>query len=605
MKNIYKIFIALVVTSSMIISCETLKQEDLASPNALSADQADPDLLLNSVQLAYRNIQGTFGNIGSQLTRIDYMFGRNYFANYGSGTMNGIWTNFYSNTGAVGMVVNIAAIEALDKANPDKDLSFHVAAAKTMQAHVLMQIVDYIGKAPWSEANKPNEFPLPKFDEGQEIYTAALTMLNEAGALFASTSGAGSATDFFYGGDAAKWTKLVNTLKMRANLTTGNYTAVVNATGVITDTADDFQFTYGTNQLSPNTQHPDFTVDYTSSGAGIYQSNWLMKTMVPSFGDLRASTDPRRRYYFYRQNWRTPGGSSIFFDANDVIGNGPGLYLSGGPEDGETLSCTLENTPVHLQFTPDEDIWCSMDMGYWGRIHGNDAGTPPDNFTRTAVGVYPAGGKFDWREDAMTFPNTGGSASINGIYGQQVSQTGGGNGAGILPIYLASDVDFMKAEANLALSNPTAASTHLEAGMTKHIAKVMSFGALDGAADKSQAPNAAFVTAWVAAKKAEFDAAATNSAADGNGFPTAKDKWDLLGEQYFIAQYGSGTDTFNFYRRTGYPRTLSRNIDPNPGTFPRTLLFPGNEVSSNSNIQQRTDNSEKVFWDNGTVNPAN
>ena len=42
-------------------------------------------------------------------------------------------------------------------------------------------------------------------------------------------------------------------------------------------------------------------------------------------------------------------------------------------------------------------------MGYWGRDHGNDEGTPPDNFTRTASGVYPAGGSFDGSEDVFLY----------------------------------------------------------------------------------------------------------------------------------------------------------------------------------------------------------
>jgi hypothetical protein len=69
--------------------------------------------------------------------------------------------------------------------------------------------------------------------------------------------------------------------------------------------------------------------------------------------------------------------------------------------------------------------------------------------------------------------------------------------------------------------------------------------------------------------------------------------------------YGGASDSFNFIRRTGYPRTLSRSLDSNPGTFPRTVLYPGSEVSANSNILQKQDLSQTVFWDKGKVNPAN
>jgi hypothetical protein len=596
MKKLYKFLLISVLSSiTLFYSCDTVELEILTSPNALSVDQADPDLLLNSMQLSYRGSQRTFQANSAELGRISYMFGRNYLENYGPGTLTNSWNSYYSNN-----LTNLESIIALN-ANPDKDLSYHIGMGKTMQAHTLMQLVDFLGDVPFSEAGNPDEFPKPKVDDDEIVYAAAIAMLAEAKTLFQGTTGIGTGTDLFYGGDASKWIKLVNTLQMRANLTTKNYAAVVSATNLIASADDDFQFNYGDNVLSPDTRHPNYASDYTSSGANIYQSNWLISTMVGQYGDLSASTDPRRRYYFYRQNWRTPGSYALYEDVNGAFGPAGSIYISNGAGDGETLSCSLQDTPTHLQFTPDEEIWCSMPLGYWGRFHGNDEGTPPDNFTRTAVGVYPSGGSFDGRADA--FPYVGDSPTAT--FGQAVGLGNGGAGAGMDPIYLSSYVDFMKAEANLALGNTAAAATHLEDGMTKSIAKVQSFGALDASADFSQAPSAATVTDFIDAKVAEFNAAAASTSLDASGFPTAKDKLDILGEQYFVAIYGGAGDAFNFIRRTGYPRTISRSIDGNADAFPRTVLYPGSEVSSNSNILQKTDLSTTVFWDAGIVNPAN
>ena len=128
MKKIYRLLIlTFVATGTMFYSCETTELEQLTSPNALSPDQADPDLLLNSIQLSFRNSLTTFNNTSADLGRIDYMFGRNYFSNYGPGTVNGPWNNLYS-----GMIPDIAAIEALHSA--DNDLSFHLGISKAMQA---------------------------------------------------------------------------------------------------------------------------------------------------------------------------------------------------------------------------------------------------------------------------------------------------------------------------------------------------------------------------------------------------------------------------------------------------------------------------------------
>jgi hypothetical protein len=583
--------------------------EILASPNELSPDQADADLLLNTVQKAYRSSQITFNNLSGDLSRIDYMFGREYFSNYPGGTLDGPWNNLYSS-----MIPDIEAMEALNSS--DNDLSFHLGISKAMQGHTMMQLVDFLGDIVWAEANQPNEYPAPNLEDDAGVYAAAEAMLDEAMGYLNNASGAGSATDLYYGGDVSKWKKLVNTLKMRANLTKGNWQAVADATEVIASNADDFEFAYGTQALSPDTRHPDYASDYTSSGANIYQSNWLMNTMMPTFdhiywnlwgnydtGDYIEGDDPRRRYYFYRQTYNTPGSES-FILYNDVSGAVYAYPSDFGLDssDGETLQCSLQSVPGHLELTPDAETWCGLHLGYWGRMHGNDEGTPPDNFTRTAVGVYPAGGSFDNQYDIPVYMSGSGISNLpHGAVG--LGKGGGGNG--IEPIYLASYVDFMKAEANMHLGNHAAAATHLEAGMTKSIGKVMSFGAKDPNANSALFPASTHVDTFIANILAEFNAAAASSATDGFGFPVAKDKMDILGEQYFIAMYGGAGDAYNFIRRTGYPRTLSRMIEPNPGTFPRTLLYPSGEVSANSNILQRTDNATKVFWDNGVTNPAN
>ncbi|MCK5401387.1 MAG: SusD/RagB family nutrient-binding outer membrane lipoprotein [Flavobacteriaceae bacterium] len=595
----------------MFYSCETLELEDLASPNGLSPDQADADLLLNSIQLAYRSSIINFNNNNAELARIDYFFGRNYFEALGDGVLNGPWGNLYS-----GMIPDITNIESLHSA--DFDLSFHIGISKVMQAHVMMLLVDNLGDIVYSESNNPNEYPAPAVDDGQEVYNAALTLLGEAKNLLNGAS-SGTATDLYYGGDADKWILLANTLKMRADLTVGNYSAVASATNVIEDTADDFEFKYGTNVLQPDTRHPDYEDDYRSDGANIYQSNWLMKLMTgdsdewydqwgvweiatdSTDADPLPVTDPRRRYYFYRQSWNTPGNFSMLYHSAAGTGAWP-EFFGADSTNGETLQCSIQDTPLHYQFTPDEPIWCSLPLGYWGRPHGNDEGIPPDNFSRTAVGVYPAGGSFDNQYD---IPFYQGGSGVGNLPHGAVGLGNGGGGAGIEPIYLASYVHFMKAEAELKLGNTGAAATHLEAGMTTSIDKVMSFGSLDSDADSDLIPTAEEVTDFIADIVDQFNDAPMTSGLQGNGFPVEKDKMDILGEQYFVALYGGSADAYNFVRRTGYPRTLQRSIEPDPGLFPRTFQYPSDEISTNPTILQRTDLNTKSFWDQGVTNPAN
>ena len=573
------------------------------------------------------------------------MGGRVYYNNFGSGTISSAWYQLYAS-----IMPDIAAIEGLN--GEENLLAFHIGISKAMAAHIMMGIVDSVGDIPWSEANNPAEYPSPSVSDDAEVYAAALGMLDDAEAML---NAAGGGDDMYYGGDSSKWMKYVNTLRMRAMLTTGDYAGALAQTNVIETAADDLQFNYGTQELQPDTRHPWYQSDYTTSGANIYQSSWLMDLMDGETDDWYATTvddwaagnfpmnDPRRRYYFYRQTYLTPGNNAML-KAFGAVYMWP-YDWAGDSSNGETLQCSLQDQPFHLEFTPDGNLdwgvidpngsgvvdgrWCSNFMGYWGRHHGNDEGTPPDNFTRTAVGVYPAGGSYDNMPDVGDYNFVSLTSTFNA---GQVWQGNGGGGQGIWPIYLSSYVKFMKAEAALATGDATTAAIMMEAGMNESITKVMSMGSVDPDADASMFPTSIQVSAYVNDVVARFNHAQTSSpntaagqwpieypVADANGDPIdysgvpvsagelQKTKMDILGEQYFIAMYGGANDGWNFIRRTGHPRTLARGLMDNTesGPFPRTGTYPSSEISANPNILQRQDNLTTVFWDQGTENPAN
>ncbi|MGB5497591.1 MAG: SusD/RagB family nutrient-binding outer membrane lipoprotein [Maribacter sp.] len=557
MKKIIKYMLVAFIGGSFLNSCETTELDLRTSPNDLAADQADPNLLLNSIQFAYANNMVNFNDRGTELTRIEFMGGRDYFNNYPGATFNGIWSRTYSSAGtgigsgvSVGILTNLQGLENIN-ANSDINYNFHVGISKVMYAHQLMLLVDYLGSAALSQAGNPAEFPAPALDDGATVYAGALTLLDEAEALLSGDAPSQGADDFFYGGDADKWVKAINSLRLKAYVTTSNtsaFNAVIAGNDFISDTADDFQFQFGSRELQPDTRHQDYASDYTPSGANIYHSNWLMETMLDK-------NDPRIRYYYYRQEDGTPG-------ANDI--NGDPL-----DPDEELLACSLVVPPQH--YIDGGYTFCSVDNGYWGRSHGNDEGTPPDGFQRTAIGVYPAGGLFD--------DNSFGVVGLGK----------GGGGAGIEPIILASYVDFWRAD--MAASDADRA-TFMRAGMEKSIAKVQGFGALDGNADKSFEPSAADVTAYVDGIVADFNTA------------TGDDKENIFAEQYWISLFGGGSEAFNYYRKTGYPTTLTPNWEPNPGAFPRSFLLPQNEVVTNPSLTQKSTLTEQVFWDTNPASPA-
>jgi len=552
---------------TLITGCETTDLDLTVSPNQLSPTQSDPNLVLNSIQLAYASNQVTLGDVVAELTRIDYFFGRNYFNALPGNTLNGVWARTYSSGGnipgdftSVGILSNLQALEAID-AETDTDYSFHIGLGKIMYAHCLFQLVDVLGEAAFSQAGNPAEFPAPTLDSGQDVYTAAFGLLSEAEALLASGPSTQGATDMFYGGDTSKWIRVINSIRLRSYKNTGNkaaFDAIVAGGNYIVSADDDFQLGYGTSELQPSDRHPDFEAGYTNTGVGPYQSNWLMDLMLQN-------NDPRIRYYFYRQANGVPGAIDV-----------DGLAV---PPNEETISCSLFVPPPHYAGF----VYCSVDNGYWGRSHGNDEGGPPDGFLKAAPGVYPAAGRFDDSMFNATDPITGVLVAPGVGLGQ------GGGGAGIEPIILSSYVDFWIGE---MAATDAERSMALRAGLEKSIAKVQSFGALDGSADLSFEPSAMDVTAYIDGVVADFDAA------------MGDDKENIFAEQYFTSIYGGAFESYNYYRKTGYPTTVFPNWEPDPGPFPRTLLLPQNEVLNNPNLAQRTDLTTQVFWDTNPASPT-
>ena len=540
-------------------SCETTELDLTQNPNALAPDQADPDFYLNAIQISFAYLTESFGNTAGALTRIDYMNGRDYANAYSPNNFDGRWSSAYQT------IMN--DIKELNIIADNTGLSRHKAMGQVIEAHILMTLVDFFGDIPYTEALAGAENLNPVADSGASVYAAAIALLDGAITNFNNDALGNPALDMYYDGDWAAWTKAANTLKMKAYMATrlvdgsavSKFNAIVASGNYISSNADDMQFRWGTLAVQPDSRHPRYRGSYTSTGGGRYMSNSLMDYMRGGFDGgyaLGAGTftaDPRIMFYYHRQTNPTPG-------------------IDGAPADEEVLECGLQNAPAHYAGY----VFCANPQGWWGRDHGNDNGIPPDGFLRTLAGVYPSGGKLDdWS------------------YGGQ--QDGDGNGGnGITPIMLASWTDFMIGEVELVAGNEAAAKTAMFAGMAKSMDKVTNFyprtDRFDAIMDIYFGGLAQVVNGFYSRISDEWD--------------DASDKMNVLGMQYFVAQYGNGLDAYNFYRRTGYPTTLQPNIEANPGGFIRSFFYPSNHANTNSNITQKDGVTDPVFWDTNPGSPG-
>ena len=540
-------------------SCETTELDLTQNPNALAPDQADPDFYLNAIQIQFAYLTESFGNTAGALTRIDYMNGRDYANAYSPSNFDGRWSSAYQTIMNDIKELNIIASET--------GLNRHKAMGQVIEAHILMTLVDFFGDIPYTEALAGADNLNPVADSGASVYAAAIALLDGAITNFNNDALGNPALDMYYDGDWAAWTKAANTLKMKAYMATrlvdgsavSKFNAIVASGNYISSNADDMQFQWGTLAVQPDSRHPRYRGSYTSTGGGTYMSNSLMDYMrggADGGYDIGGGVfigDPRLMFYFNRQTSSTPG-------------------IGGATPDEEVLECGLQNAPAHYAGY----VFCGNPQGWWGRDHGNDNGIPPDGFLRALAGVYPAGGAIDeW--------SYGGFQDGDGY---------GGNG--ITPIMLASWTDFMIGEVELVAGNEAAAKTAMFAGMAKSMDKVTNFyprtARFDGIMDYYVGGLAQVTNGFYARISDEWD--------------DASDKMNVLGMQYFVAQYGNGLDAYNFYRRTGYPTTLQPNIEANPGGFIRSFFYPANHANTNSNITQKGGVTEPVFWDTNPGSPG-
>ena len=561
----------------LISACDMYDLDQQDNPNALDASTASLDDLYNSIQLTFADQYQSGDYTAGAMARMYMTVAFTYNAAVTNNTMGGVWNNAYAGL--------FPDVDALIETQGENNFAIHVGSAQVLKAWTMMQLVDLMGDVPYSEAGQGTDIISPKVDPGEDVYAAALTLLDTAIVNLSNESAPSPSNDQYYGGDRVKWTTLAKTLKMRAYLNMGNATAfnAIVAGGDIIDTQDeDFQFRYGSQRVNPNSRHWMYNSSY-EQGDGDYMNNYYMYLLAGEQVDELGGTivDPRTRYYFYRKS-ADATGSEESPGVYDIASYGCHLTVYPDPQ--------AENRPAHWTGNFSDLPYCyGKANGYYGRDHLNGSGTPPDGPVKTAYGLYPGGGAFDWDQfqDTRTL----------GIFG--------GKGEGILPIMLSSNVWFMVAEVaeNADFGGGKAA---LIQGLNASLEKVHSFKSLTGTGleaswpqrDGSLVPTIDYFgmgqgtpegIARLAAYKASVEAVYDAATSDG--------KKDIIAKQMLIALYGNGLAAYNMWRRTGLPSNMSPSLEADPGEFAYRMRYPQDYTTRNGNYDETTDLiTNRVFW---------
>lgn len=170
-----------------------------------------------------------------------------------------------------------------------------LAAISVLEVYAYHVLVDTFGNVPFTQALDANNVS-PAYDDDAAIYDAIITKLNEAIAMFTAGEDTFGGSDLIYGGDASKWLKFANSLKLRLALrmaqvdptSAATMASQAVASGVFTSNADNATFEY--IGASPNTN--PIWVDLVESG----RKDWVAtNTIVDIMNNLG---DSRRPIYF-------------------------------------------------------------------------------------------------------------------------------------------------------------------------------------------------------------------------------------------------------------------------------------------------------------------
>ncbi|MBA4744112.1 MAG: SusD/RagB family nutrient-binding outer membrane lipoprotein [Muricauda sp.] len=428
---------------------------------------------------------------------------------------------------------NVRTIVTL--AEEDETLLFHSGIAKLLMGYLTVTMVDYLGAIPYSQAVNNAEYPNPELDGGAALYQMVLSDIDEAIAEI-NEANFDFSTDLFYGSDKDKWIAFANSFKLRILVQARLASADIG----VSDIQGEINALLSQNLI--DTQDEDFQYTYSTVQEPESRHQYFQRAYVSGFDQYignyfmnmlkESKSNPDPRIRYY-----------LYRQSNEDPFSGP----------------------PYLPCQGDSDVdYCYVGDQYWGYDHGESRVGRGDNLLRTVYGIYPGGGTFD-EDQFVDAPST----------------TNNLGGAGILPLLTSSYVSFLRAEAAITLGTDGNPAKLLETGIRASMDKVLAFGDVNS----SYAATSADVDAYVDEVLLNYSNAATD-----------EERLDIIMTEYYLAAFGNSVESYNFYRRTGYPSNIQVPIDDDDPVFPRSFPYSRLEVERNLSLTQKN-NYDKVFWD--------
>lgn len=214
MKKTVKLNILLVVALIFAsLSCTKNFEEMNTNPNQ-PVDVPSTNILCYDLRYAGDNFFNAWQGMNEMcsyaghISKIQYIDEARY--NFREGVVNNAWLYYY-------YIMN--DLKVIMRKSDEEGTMNMKAAAMTFQAMLLQMTTDQWGDVPWTQALKgfdEDQITNPAYDSQSQIYMTILTQLKTAGDMFAEghNDGLGDG-DILFGGDAGKWQKFCNSLRLR------------------------------------------------------------------------------------------------------------------------------------------------------------------------------------------------------------------------------------------------------------------------------------------------------------------------------------------------------------------------------------------------------
>jgi hypothetical protein len=192
----------------------------------------------------------------------------------------------------------------------DKQQANKLAILNLLEIYTYQVLVDSFGNVPYSEAEKPETFVLPKYDDAKTIYSDLINRLNSAIAALNPGYPSFETGDNIYNGNVGDWITMANSLKLKIgiNLADVNPTLARQtvesafAGGVLLENSENALFQY--DATSPN-----FNRVYAEVIASNRNDFVAEEGIVDVMNTL---DDPRRPFYFTTVNGDYIGGTEVY-----------------------------------------------------------------------------------------------------------------------------------------------------------------------------------------------------------------------------------------------------------------------------------------------------